>query len=301
MPVADEKAFLEFINSKDIKPEKNEDGSYKVDVPNSPLGSPTSASLITTFTSRWAKRTTSLSTLLEPSKVLPAKFNGVLSITLDIDKIPTELKKVAIGQTALQLAELKEKKNPDETPTQHKLQEATLDEMADLVKTVLNDGGMVTMDVNVDREKGDLSASLSLAGKPGTKLAKTFADLGTAQSIGASVATKDSAANALFHLSLPERLRKAMEPVFDESIKKTLDEEKDKETCRRRETVQGIRADAESGRAGHGRQPAWPVGEGPVRDGPGGEGQGWGATTSTRRLLRPGPDAARKGSAPTSR
>src|SRR5262249_25407424 len=36
IPVADEKALLDFLGTKDIKPEKDKDGVYKVDVPNVP-------------------------------------------------------------------------------------------------------------------------------------------------------------------------------------------------------------------------------------------------------------------------
>ncbi len=233
VPIADEKTFLEFIKSK-LTPEKNEDGSYKVDVPGSPVGA-----AYFRFANKYAyitmgdKANIAPASLPEPSKVLPAKVVSVESVTVDIYKIPDELKKVMIGQMANGLAEqkdeLKKNQDPNMTPAQLKLQEATLDEVADVFKMVINDGGELTLSTDIDRQKGDLSMSLGLAGKDGTKLAKTFADLGSAKSVGAGLLGKDSAANALFHLSLPERIRKAMEPVFDESIKKTLDEEKDKD------------------------------------------------------------------------
>src|SRR5579872_1231704 len=38
VPVADEGTFIDFVKSKGLAPEKAEDGSYKVDIPNSPLG-----------------------------------------------------------------------------------------------------------------------------------------------------------------------------------------------------------------------------------------------------------------------
>jgi hypothetical protein len=229
VPIADEKAFIDFIKSKDLTPEKDDDGSYKVDVPNSPLGA-----AYFRFANKYAYITMSdkdniATTIIpEPSKVL-GKFTGAMSVTLDIDKIPDELKKVIIGQAANQLAELKEKKDPNETEAQHKLQVATLDEMRDVVKMLLNDGGEVSLNFDVDRQKGDLSLSFSLSGKEGTKLAKTFTDLGAAKSIGAGLLGKDSAAMGVLHLSLPERIRKAMEPVIDEGFQKSLDEEKDKD------------------------------------------------------------------------
>jgi len=233
VPIADEKTFLEFIKSKNLTPEKNEDGSYKVDVPNSPLGS-----AYFRFVNKYAyitmgdKDNIAPASLPEPSKVL-GKVVSVVSVTVDIDKIPDELKKVMIGQMANGLAEqkdeLKKNQDPNMTPAQLKLQEATLDEVADVFKMVINDGGELTLSTDIDRQKGDLSMSLGLAGKDGTKLAKTFSDLGAAKSVGAGLLGKDSAANALFHFSLPERIRKAAEPVYEEGAKKALEEEKDKD------------------------------------------------------------------------
>ena len=122
---------------------------------------------------------------------------SAVSLTVDIDKIPDELKKVMIGQTANALAEQKDKlkeMNPNASEAELKLQAALIDEVADTFKMVVNDGGEFTLSLDVDRQKGDLSTSLSLAGKPGTKLAKTFTDLGAAKSIGAAAGTMAIAA-----------------------------------------------------------------------------------------------------------
>jgi hypothetical protein len=203
-----------------------------VDVPTSPLGAAyvrfanTSA-----YVTRGAKDNIDPAILPEPSKVF-GKITSAVSVMVDIDKIPDELKKVMIGQTANALAEQKDKlkeMNPNASEAELKLQAALVDEVADTFKMVVNDGGEFTLSLDVDRQKGDLSASLSLAGKQGTKLAKTFTDLGAAKSIGAGLLGKDSAANALFHMSLPERIRKAMEPVLDEGAKKAIEEEQDKD------------------------------------------------------------------------
>jgi hypothetical protein len=229
LPVADEKALLDFLATKDIKPEKDKDGVYSVMVPNVP------ETVYFRFANKYAyvtlkdKENIAPKALLEPGKVLPNNPTSVLSMTVDIDKIPAELKKVMIGQSANQIAGLKDKKQEGETDAQHRLRIAMADEAADFVKTLVNDGGELTLSWDVDRAKGDLSMSLSLTGKPDTKLSKHFADLGAAKSVGAGLIGKDSALNGLVHLSLPERVRKAMEPAIDEGFKKALENEKDKD------------------------------------------------------------------------
>jgi hypothetical protein len=230
LPIADEKAFLNFLKSKDMAAEKQEDGSYKANAPNA------NEPVVFRFANKYVYATRAATkdavepkNLLDPAMVLPVNPTSLLSVMVDIDKIPAELKKVAVGQSANGLAGLKDMKDPNETDAQHLLQVALLDEMADWTKMVLNESGAATLSLDLDRQKGDLSLSLGLAGKPGTKLAKTFADLGAARSVGAGLVGKDSAMNFLLHVSLPERLRKPLEPVIDEGVKKALEEEKDKD------------------------------------------------------------------------
>src|SRR5262249_42177737 len=207
VPIADEKAFLDFLTTKNINPDKDKDGVYSVNLPNVPQTG------YFRFANKYAyvtlddRENIAPKTLLEPGKVLPNNPTSVLSMTVDIDKIPAELKKVMIGQSANQIAGLKDKKQEGETDAQHRLRIAMADEATDLVKTIVNDGGELTVSWDIDRAKGDLSMSLSLTGKPDTKLAKMFADLGGAKSVGAGVVGKDPAAYGLVHLTTPERVR----------------------------------------------------------------------------------------------
>lgn len=230
IPIADETAFLKFLKSKEITPEKQENGTYTAMLPN--LTEP----VVFRFANKYLYGTRSSTkdiiepkNLLDPATVQAVNPTSLLSLMVDIDKIPAELKKMAVGQSANGLAGLKDMKEPNETDAEHLFKVAMLDEMADWTKMVLNESGETTLSLDLDRQKGDLSLSLSLAGKPGTKLAKAFADLGAARSVGAGLVGKDSAMNFLMHLSLPERLRKPLEPVIDEGVKKALDEEKEKD------------------------------------------------------------------------
>ena len=97
-----------------------------------------------------------------------------------------------------------------------------IDQMADLVKSIVSDGGDLTASIDVDQSAGELSASASFSGKSGSKLAETIADLGNKKSVGASLIGENSAANALFNVALPEGLRKAFSDAVDDAVKKGL-------------------------------------------------------------------------------
>ena len=93
------------------QPEKDKDGSYKVDVPNSPFGAaylPLRQQVRLRHDGRQGQHRAG-----DPARAVEGVAGqvhrrGVRDV--DIDKIPDELKKVAIGQTANGLAELAELK-----------------------------------------------------------------------------------------------------------------------------------------------------------------------------------------------
>ena len=100
------------------------------------------------------------------------------------------------------------------TETQHKLQEATLDEMADLVKMVINDGGERDAEHGRRPPKGRPVDVAEPGGQRGHEAGQDVRRPRRGQEHRRGLLGKDSAANALFHMSLPERIRKAMEPVL---------------------------------------------------------------------------------------
>src|SRR5207253_255940 len=150
------------------------------------------------------------------------------SLVLSIDQIPEQLKQMALGQSELQLGNIKDEKLPDETDAQHAFRIAALDESTALLKTLLTDGQDLSLSFDIDRKTEDISLSLTLTGKSGSTLAANITDLGKMKSIGAGLVGSDSAMNFLVHLAMTEKLRKALEPVIDEALKKAIDEEKDK-------------------------------------------------------------------------
>jgi hypothetical protein len=232
VPVADEQAFLGLVEKlSGNKPDKGGDGVYTANVERIPypvyFRFANKYCYITVGTGEH-KKAIDKDALLDPAVVLPGGKVGTLSAMVNIDKIPANLKQMALGQIDLQLAKAKEKQRPDETPAQAKLKEAVLDEVSARIKSLLRDGGPVDVRVNLDRSAGDLSLSVSLAGKPDSPLAATIADLGKLRGLAASLAGSDSAMSGLLDLALPDKLRSAVGPVIDEGEQKIVGKQENK-------------------------------------------------------------------------
>src|SRR5439155_20286683 len=127
----------------------------------------------------------------------------------------------------VQMANEKEKKDANETELQHKLKEQMIDGVFGQISSVIKDGSELKLHLDVDRKTGELSMELSLAGKPGTKLAASFADLNKATSLFAGMLRPDAAFNVLAHAALPQNARQVIVPALEEGIRRELSKEKD--------------------------------------------------------------------------
>lgn len=225
LPIASEKAFLDFLDALNFKAEKAADGLYTMQVENVPVP------LLFRFANGYLYGTARLSDkttvppadkLPDPAKVL-GESGGILSLLVNVDQIPEAVRKFAISAAALQLGEAKERDMPGATERQKALQGALLDELSGLVKVFLEDATRSELKIDLDRKTKDISLSFNLAGKPGSTLTKNLAALTPASSPAAGIVGKDSVMGGLLYLALPEAVRKAAEPAIDEAIAKALD------------------------------------------------------------------------------
>jgi hypothetical protein len=224
LPIADEATFLKFLDSLDLKPEKDKTGLYTLTVENSPFP------VLFRFANGYLYGTVKFSdavTLPAKDKLpLPAAVlaggGGVLSVTANIDRIPLEIRKLGVSASALTLGNMKEEKPEGETPAAEALRGAILDEAAARVKSLLLDGGAATLKIDVDRKSHDLSLSFTLDAKNGSALAKSFAAVGKEKSVAAALAGK-AAMGGFLHLALPASVRKVLGPAVDEAMRKGLD------------------------------------------------------------------------------
>jgi hypothetical protein len=227
IPVADEKAFLALLERLNIKPEKGKDGLYTVTSELAPVPAFFRFANGYIYATVANQEALEPKALLAPAAVLPVQQAGTLSLTLDLAQVPAELKRTVIGQTELRLANLKDEKVPGETAAQKDFRVAVIDEAASRLKSLLNEGGDVNLSLDLDRKATDLSLSLSLTGKPGSALAADISSLAQTRSVAAGLLGSDAAVDGFLHVSLPEKLRQALQPVLDEGVKTILTQAKD--------------------------------------------------------------------------
>jgi hypothetical protein len=144
-----------------------------------------------------------------------------------IDQIPDEIKQLALSQVELKAADEQDKKLPRETVTQHKFKVEVIKEATERITSLLRDGQALTVRLDLDRKTNDLTANVTLTGKPGTKLSASIAECGKMTSLFAAALGSDPAMKGLVHFVLPDHLRTALEPVIDEAIRSAAEHEKD--------------------------------------------------------------------------
>ncbi len=251
LPVSDEKGFLKSLEAHDLTVEKGTDDVYSVmlPIPNAPP-------VLFRFANGYLYGTVKFSAevklpeknkLPSPATVLAAG-SGLLSLTANLDRLPAQVRKLAVSFVALQLGNSKDEDLPGETPAQKELRGALLDETSAQIKSVLEDGGPIQIKLDVNRQQHDLALTLSLAGRPGTPLAKNIQALARQKSLGAALLGKDSALSGYLNLALPEGVVKKLGPVVDDGFKKGLENlEKDARDLVA-PLIQAMEATAKSGR-----------------------------------------------------
>jgi hypothetical protein len=228
LPIADRKAFLDLLsNTLDAKPDKGEDDVYTLNADK------VQAPIYLRFAHDYAyvtvrdKDLLDADGLLAPAVVLPPGRNDTLSLTVDVGQIPDNLKELALGAIENRLAEIKEAELPHHGEAAKKFRDAAVDEVGARLKSLFNHGGETALHLHLDREGGDMALTLRVAGKPDSSLAHTIRDLGQVKSLTAALPRPHSAFMGELNVSLPEKLRKLLEPVLQEGEKHALDHAKD--------------------------------------------------------------------------
>jgi hypothetical protein len=238
VPVADEKAFLTILENLNLKPQKGKDGLYTVQAENA-----LAPAVYFRFANGYAYATAlneaviDRAALLPPAQVLPPGRGGLAVATVHVDRIPENIKQLALGQLGLRLADLRDRSFKGETKAENEFWKQAFEELAAIVRAVLRDGRELTLRLDVDRAKQDLALEVTADAATGSKLATSLAGLGDVRSRFANLLSKDAALQGLVRLTLSEALRDALRPVIDESIARTLDRSENQE---RREQAEGF-------------------------------------------------------------
>jgi hypothetical protein len=208
-PVADEKAFLEWLNHLGVKTEKGKGGLYTGELPGAPFG------LSFRFSDGYVCATLgdedalNKDVLLSPAQVFPSGQARLVAAEVRLDQMSDHLKRLLVLQfrQAFRLGE---------TEGQQDSRKQMLEDAGALLETVLRDGRQLQVSLDFERRGGDLVAELSLDGKPKSTLAEALAALGRSRSLFGGVSAEGAALHALVNLTLPENARKALAVVIDE-------------------------------------------------------------------------------------
>jgi hypothetical protein len=218
IPIADEKTFLGLLENLNYKAVKG-----KGDIYNVQAGAPVEIYL--RFANRYAYVTALNASAIEgqlpdPVQVL-GKDGPTFAATVNLDRLPEAARQIAIAQIEQGLHDLSGKKIPGETPGQQAIRTAATKEFARAAVGVLKDGGAVSLTIDLSAKSKELSASISLAGKDGTELARTIQNLGQEKSLFGGL-RGGTAFRGLTHVVLPDELKKGFGKVLDEGAAKAV-------------------------------------------------------------------------------
>ncbi|HEY2787748.1 MAG TPA: hypothetical protein VGJ05_22515 [Fimbriiglobus sp.] len=217
VPIKDKDAFLGLFTGKlSITPKKGDDGSYAIELPMLPKP------VYFRFANGYAYATfgdaknLAPAGLISPEKFFAANTDALLAVTVHMDRIPDEMKKVAFGQFELKVAEEKAKKKPNESPAEQLLKEFFMDGIVAGVKSAMFEGKVATFALSVEPKSDDLSVEWSLAPKPGSALEKALKANGSRSSTAAARLKASGLANFTgVKLAVPDDMLPALGKLAD--------------------------------------------------------------------------------------
>ncbi len=221
LPVRDEKALLALLESFNLNVKKGKNDIYTV-----ATGTPVDVHF--RFANQYAYVTAlnvdalAKENLAEPAKIFAGGPAATLSLSVRLDHLPDAAKTLATAFVEEKLHEIQNLKAPGETPAQHAVKVAALQEVAQTFKDVLHEAAELTVQANIDGKAKEVTTELSLTAQPNSKLAGRIAGLAHQKSIFPIV--KTAAAQAHIHLSAPDLIAKALQAVIDQELAKGLNQ-----------------------------------------------------------------------------
>src|SRR5262249_22860497 len=138
--------------------------------------------------------------------------------------LPESARNLAQIQIEGKLKEAENTGPPDATPAQKAFYVAMLQEFAKTAIRVLKEGSEFSIDLDLDKTRGDFSIGVSLSGVPKSDLAKNIAAVGQSQSLFAGLRSKKNAFFGAGHATMPEDMKKTLGKAIDDGMAKALSE-----------------------------------------------------------------------------
>ncbi len=220
IPVADEETVLAALKARAmLEVKKGKDGVYETTPPNSPV------TVFFRFANGYAYITANdaeniaLKGLPKPDAILGGKSEHLASATVRIDRLPEQMKKMALGFVENMLAEGKGKELPNETKALKAFKDQAIDEVTRTLQSLLNDGEQLAIRLNVNPAAEEFAMELEIGGTKASKLAKDIASIKENKSVVAgAIGLPDSAMSFNLSVSLAQNLKKLFGPVVDDVL-----------------------------------------------------------------------------------
>jgi hypothetical protein len=226
VPVGDEKAFLNLLTGKlNLGPEKGDGDIYSVTVPNVP------PKVYFKFHKGYVcvtvhnKATLDADTLLDPKDLFAKEQTSVLTLSVNLDRIPADVRKTVLGQMELKLAD--EKAKPAKTPAEEKAKALAIDATFAGVTSLFTDGKTASLSLNIDPKADDIGLDFSLTAKDGSDLKSLFASVAKRAAVAPLAAGKNAILSVAANLQIPESLMKKYSDVIDLAVGDALEKAKD--------------------------------------------------------------------------
>ena len=216
IPILDETAFLDLLKNLNLAATKNaRTGIYTI------TGLP--AEIYLRFADKYAYVTTINVGALEADNLVPAQKvfraaqQSAISLVLRLDQLPKEARFLISAQFEQKVQDAQEKKIPGESEAQKALRLQVSKEIIDQFNAVINEGEQLSLDLDIDKQAGQMSLGLSLTALPKTGLAKSIAEIGKTKSLFANLRTKESAVHGSLTMGLPKSLQKLFADAIEDA------------------------------------------------------------------------------------
>jgi hypothetical protein len=217
VPVADKDTFLNALKMRAMLDIKEKDGLYETMAPNVQFP------IYFRFANDYAyvsnqPESIDPKTLPKPADVL-GKSDKTVSATVRIDRLPDQMKKMALGAVEAQLAQGKDDPLPNETKAIKAFKDQAIDDVTRTLQSVLNDGEKLSLHLNIDPKTEEFAVEFELTGKSGSKLAKDLKSISENKSVVAgAIGSADAAMSMNVSVALAPDLKKLFGPVVDDVI-----------------------------------------------------------------------------------
>jgi hypothetical protein len=221
LPIKSQKDLLANLNQVGVNPTE-QDGLYTVNVPAFPF------SVLFRFHKDYAYATVRNSPkaeadmqknkLYSPEMIFAGKDDSLISVTVNLDAIPTKLKQKGLDGLDEGLRKLHDKMLTEKNPVVQRIVESAAEEVGLKVQSLIVDAVTYTARFEFDRKKEKMAFSSRLVARKGSPLATDIAGVTGGNGLGAGLASSNFAAQGATFFSLPASMKKTFEPLVDQLL-----------------------------------------------------------------------------------